>query len=360
MSSIFHNRLSKLYTAISKAGYDGFYITNLTNIRYLTGFTGSAGLLIIYNHSSFFFTDGRYIQQSQEQIHDSKITIISSGYFDSIKEQKIFNEHNLNIGFESQHMSFSYYEALSKSLSNISWIPTESIVENIAAVKDSTEIDSLKTAIEITDEVFTKILPEIKEGVTEKYIATRISYLFKMNGAEGDSYESIIAGGPRSALPHARPTDREFIKGDFIVMDFGALYNGYHADMTRTLIVGKPTSKHREIYDIVLESNLNGIASAKSGIKCSDVDFACRSIIENKNYGDFFTHSTGHGIGLEVHTLPRIHKSNHSLLEENHVITIEPGIYIPDWGGVRIEDDCLIQKNSCIPMNNSTKELIVV
>ena len=138
----------------------------------------------------------------------------------SRNKKYFFNQDNLNIGFESQHMSFSYYEALSKSLSNISWVSTESIVENIAAVKDSTEIDSLKTAIEITDEVFTKILPEIKEGVTEKYIATRISYLFKMNGAEGDSYESIIAGGPRSALPHARPTEREFIKGDLDLLDF--------------------------------------------------------------------------------------------------------------------------------------------
>ena len=360
MSSIFNNRLNKLYTSISKAGYDGFYITNLTNIRYLTGFTGSAGLLILYNHESFFFTDGRYIQQSQEQIHDSKITIISSGYFDSIKEQKIFNEDNLNIGFESQHMSFSYYEALSKSLPNISLIPTESIVENIAAVKDSTEIDSLKTAIEITDEVFTKILPEIKEGVTEKYIATRISYLFKMNGAEGDSYESIIAGGPRSALPHARPTDREFIKGDFIVMDFGALYNGYHADMTRTVVIGKASDKHKEIYNIVLESQLAGIKKAKAGITGAEVDNACRTVINQAGYGDKFIHSTGHGIGLEVHTYPRVSSINKKALLENYVITIEPGIYLEGWGGVRIEDDIVIKRDGCDILNKTSRELIIL
>jgi len=360
MSSIFINRLNKLYTIISDCGYDGLYITNLTNIRYLTGFTGSAGLLIIYNNSSFFLTDGRYIQQSKEQVQDSKIIIITSDYFQAIKEQKIFNGNNLNIAFESNHMSFSYYTELSKIFSKINWIATDSIVENVAEVKDPTEIESLKTAIEITDDVFTKIIPEIKLGITEKYISARISYLFKTNGAEGDSYESIIASGPRSALPHARPTDREFKKGDFIVMDFGALYNGYHADMTRTLIVGKPTSKHRAIYDIVLESQLNGIKKAKAGIACADIDFACRSIIENKGYGDFFTHSTGHGIGLEVHTLPRIHKNNKSLLKTNHIITIEPGIYIPDFGGVRIEDDCLIEETRCIPLNQSTKELIVI
>tara|TARA_B100001123_G_C15320338_1_gene1027659 strand:+ start:859 stop:1932 length:1074 start_codon:yes stop_codon:yes gene_type:complete len=357
---MFDVRLDKVYKTLDNLGYHGMYITNLTNIRYLTGFTGSAGVLLILNNQSYFLTDGRYIQQSKEQVKNSKIHIISSNYFDLIKKHNLLSESKLNIGFESNHMSFSYYSNLSKTFSSINWHPTDSIIENIAAIKDQFEIDSLKTAIEITDDVFIKIIPEIQEGVTEKYIATKISYLFKMNGAEGDSYESIIAGGPRSALPHARPTDREFQKGDFIVMDFGALYNGYHADMTRTLLVGDATDRHKEIYNIVLESQLNGIAKAKAGILCSDVDFACRSIIDKAGYADLFTHSTGHGIGLEVHTLPRIHKNNNELLKQNHVITIEPGIYIPDWGGVRIEDDCLIQKHTCSPLNTSTKELIIV
>jgi len=357
---MFIQRLEKVYNAIEALGFDGLYITNLTNIRYLTGFTGSAGVLLILNNQSYFLTDGRYIEQSKSQVKNSKIYIIDSNYFNLIKEHNILAESNLNIGFEANHMSFSYYSSLSDNFPKINWHPTNSIIENIASIKDKAEIDSLKTAIEITDDVFIKIIPEIKEGVTEKYIATKISYLFKMNGAEGDSYESIIAGGPRSALPHARPTDREFQKGDFIVMDFGALYNGYHADMTRTLLVGSATEKHKEIYNIVLESQLNGINKAKAGVPCSDVDFACRSIIDNAGYADLFNHSTGHGIGLEVHTLPRIHKNNQALLKENHVITIEPGIYIPNWGGVRIEDDCLIQKNKCIPLNTSTKELIIV
>lgn len=359
MSNIFQNRLNKLHEYISIKNYDGMYITNSTNIRYLTGFTGSAGLLLVLDQSAYFFTDGRYIQQSKEQVQNAKITIISNSYFDELNNHNLLSS-KMNIGFESEHMSFSYYETMISNFPKINWISTNSIVENLAAIKDNEEIQSLKTAIEITDEVFTKIIPEIKQGVTEKYISTKISYLFKMNGAEGDSYESIIAGGPRSALPHARPTDRKFEKGDFIVMDFGALYNGYHADMTRTLVVGKPTNKHTEIYDIVLESQLNGINTARSGIPCSEVDNACRSIIKDNGYGDMFTHSTGHGIGLEVHTLPRVHKNNHELLKQNQVITIEPGIYIPDWGGVRIEDDCLILDSSCQPLNKSSKELIIV
>ena len=359
MSSLFENRVNKLSNIIADLGYDGFYITNITNIRYLTGFTGSAGLLFILHNQAFFFTDGRYIQQSKQQVQNAEIYIISTNYFDAIKKViKQFNAGDLKIAFEATHMSYAYYSDLINNFAKIDWIKTDSIIENIAAVKDEDEIAALQTAIDITDEVFTKIIPEIKSGVTEKHIAARISYLFKTHGADGDSYESIIAAGPNSALPHARPTDREFQKGDFIVMDFGALYKGYHADMTRTVLIGPPSDKHQEIYDIVLQSNLNGIRTAKAGIPCCDVDFACRSIIDQHGYGELFNHSTGHGIGLEVHTLPRIHKNNKILLEQNHVITIEPGIYIPNWGGVRIEDDCLIELDQCIPMNRSTKDLI--
>ena len=360
MKNIFQKRLDQLSLKINDLGYHGFYISNLTNIRYLTGFTGSAGLLLLVDGTGHFFTDGRYTTQSSNQVKNCKIHIIDSSYFDSINQTKFLDSDNLNIAFESTHISHSSYHGLKQNFNYINWHPTNSIIENIAAVKDQDEIDSLKTAIEITDYVFQKIINEIKAGVTEKYISAKISYLFKTNGAEGDSYESIIASGPNSALPRARPTDRKFQKGDFIVMDFGALYNGYHADMTRTLLIGPATKKHQEIYDIVLESQLHGISTAKEGVPCASVDKACRDIIANNGYADFFNHSTGHGIGLEVHTLPRIHKSNNQLLKSNNVITIEPGIYLPDWGGVRIEDDCLVLEDKCLPLNKSTKELIII
>ena len=360
MSSYFKNRLDKLFSEIKNLGYDGIYITNMTNIRYLTGFTGSAAILLIVNETVYFLTDGRYIEQSKNEVKDAKIFIINSSYFNTIYNNKLLSKKGISIAFEAENLSFSHYQNLIKKFSHIHWEQTNSIIETIAAIKDSKEIDALKKAIEITDDVFTAILPELKIGITEKYIAAKISYLFKMNGAEGDSYESIIASGSRSALPHARATDKTFERGDFIVMDFGALYKGYHADMTRTVLIGPPTSKHKEIYNIVLESQLNGIKIAKAGIACSAVDNACRSIIEEKGYADFFNHSTGHGIGLEVHTLPRIHKSNKEPLQSNNVITIEPGIYIPHWGGVRIEDDCLILSNKCIPLNKSSKELIII
>ena len=239
-------------------------------------------------------------------------------------------------------------------------IAKNDIIENIAAVKDQSEIDALQTAVDITDRVFDLILPEIKVGVTEKYIAAKISYLFKQEGADGDSYDSIIASGANGALPHATPSENKVKNGDFIVMDFGALYRGYHADMTRTIVVGSASDRHKEIYNIVLESQLAGISYAKSGVKCSDLDKVCRDVIDDKGYGELFMHSTGHGLGLEVHTMPRISWMNNTRLEENNVITIEPGIYIAGWGGVRIEDDCLITKDSCKPMNRSTKDLVIV
>ena len=357
------NKIKHIAYVLNITNFQAKYIldlTNMTNIRYLTGFTGSAAILLIINHKSYFLTDGRYIVQSKNEVKNAEIFIIDKSYFETINKDIPLFQSSLSIGFESEHLSFSHYNNLLKQFSKINWEPTNSIIENIASIKDSKEIESLKTAIEITDYVFTQIIPEINMGVSEKHIAAKISYLFKTNGAEGDSYESIIASGVRSALPHARATEKKFEKGDFIVMDFGALYNGYHADMTRTVLIGPPTSKHQEIYDIVLESQLNGINTAKQGVACLEVDKACRSIIQNNGYGDFFTHSTGHGIGLEVHTLPRIHKSNKELLQSNHVITIEPGIYIPDFGGVRIEDDCLIMEDKCLPLNQSTKELIII
>ena len=227
-------------------------------------------------------------------------------------------------------------------------------------MKDQHEINSLQTAIEITDQVFTEIIPELKVGAIEKQIAAKISYLFKMHGADGDSYDPIIGSGYLGALPHATPSDKRFENGDFVVMDFGALYNGYHADMTRTIVVGSATDKHKEIYNIVLESQLAGIKSARAGMTGKELDAVCRKVIDDAGYGDKFIHSTGHGLGLEVHTYPRISSYNTNPLLENYVITIEPGIYLEGWGGVRIEDDCLIQKDGCISMNKSTKEMLIL
>jgi Xaa-Pro aminopeptidase len=355
----FSHRTDNLKSEINKYNLDGLYITNLTNVRYLTGFTGSAGSLLIVNDEQHFFTDGRYIEQSKEQVKNCKIHIVGSAHINAINEQKILQD-SIKVGFESDFVNVNLYDSFISLFPTISWEKTTGIVEKLAAIKDKLEIDSLKTAIEITDNVFTKILPELKVGAKERDIAAKISYLFKTNGAEGDSYESIIASGYLGALPHARPTDKEFEKGDFVVMDFGALYNGYHADMTRTVVINEATDKHKEVYNIVLESQLAGIKAARAGITGAELDSICRKVISDAGYGDKFIHSTGHGIGLEVHTYPRISSFNTNPLLENYVVTIEPGIYLAGWGGVRIEDDCWIKKEECIPLNKSPKEMLVL
>jgi len=351
------SRINKVKDCFSRNGIDGMYVTNITNVRYLTGFTGSAGSLLLIGEESHFFTDGRYTEQVKDQVKNCTIHIVGGSHIKGIKDQGLMKGQK-KIGFEGDHISHSDFLILKESLSDVKWIQTSSIVEYIAAIKDQNEIDSLKSAIEITDVVFDEIIKEIKEGVTENEIAALISYKFKNNGAEGDSYDPIVASGWRSALPHACPTNKPFEKGDFVVMDFGALFNGYHADMTRTIVIGPPTERHKEIYQIVLDSQMSGIKKAKAGISGAEVDGACRSVISNAGYGEYFNHSTGHGIGLEVHTHPRLSSFNKEPLLENYVVTIEPGIYLPKWGGVRIEDDCWIKKDECLPLNRSTKELV--
>tara|TARA_B100000945_G_scaffold320399_1_gene330373 strand:- start:2954 stop:4030 length:1077 start_codon:yes stop_codon:yes gene_type:complete len=355
--NIFNTRLNKVRENYSIDGLDGIYITNITNVRYITGFTGSAGSVLIMHDKAYFITDGRYTEQSQRQIKNCEILITQKTHIDCIYSNNLIPS-NAKIGIEANHISLNLFNVLSKQFNSVDWVQTKDIVEHIAAVKDMGEIESLKTAIEITDNVFDLIIPDLKAGAKEIEISAKISYLFKMNGAEGDSYEPIVASGYLGALPHARPSDKAFEIGDFVVMDFGALYNGYHADMTRTILIGKPTQKHTEIYNAVLESQLAGISSARAGVPACDVDSACRNVISGYGYGEKFIHSTGHGIGLEVHTLPRISQLNKEPLLENYVVTIEPGIYLEGWGGVRIEDDCWIQKGSAIPLNRSSKELI--
>ena len=355
----YNSRMTTLKNQLAKLNLNGMYVTNLTNLRYLTGFTGSAGSLLILEEEHHFFTDGRYIEQSKSQVKNCTIHIVGTAHYEAIKND-ISISRDLKIGIEANFVSIELYDRIQEALPHIMWKKVDDIIGVIAAVKDMHEIESLKTAIEITDTVFTEILPELKIGAIEKNISAKISYLFKMHGAEGDSYDSIIGSGYLGALPHARPTGKEFEKGDFVVMDFGALYNGYHADMTRTVVIGQATDKHREIYDIVLNSQLEGIKAAKAGITGEALDKVCRDVIVAAGYGDKFIHSTGHGLGLEVHTYPRISAFNKKPLLENYVITIEPGIYLAGWGGVRIEDDCWIQKDGCLPLNKSTKELLIL
>ena len=256
-------------------------------------------------------------------------------------------------------MSFAQYGNMIEAFPNTKWENSSMILEDLAAVKDEHELSCLRTAVEVTDKVYEEILPMLRPGFTEKQVANTMVSKYR-EYAEGEAYSPIVATGPNGALPHAIPTDREFQVGDFIVIDAAAKYGGYHADMTRTPVVGEASEKHEEVYAVVKEAQQRGCNTAKSGVACNVVDASTRDYINEMGYGEYYTHGTGHGLGLEIHTSPRFSPQSKAILEVNNVMTIEPGIYIAGWGGVRIEDDVIINEDDCEILNKTTKDLVVL
>ncbi|NQU28708.1 MAG: aminopeptidase P family protein [Candidatus Marinimicrobia bacterium] len=354
----FINRQSKLKSVLAEQDLDGMLVTNLTNIRYLSGFTGSAATLLILPEKQYFISDGRYMEQSRQQIKGFERIINNDPHLKTIQNEKLIPD-GLNLAFEADFVNVTQFGDMDEFFPEVDWEPTSRMVEEIAAIKDESEIELIREAVKITDQTFSEIIPLLKIGATERQIANVIRNKYYEYG-DGEGFETIVAGGPNSALPHARPSDRQFKSGDFVVIDMGALFAGYCADMTRTILIGEATDKHREIYAIVKEAQQAGCAAIKAGVHCKIPDEATRNVITEKGYGDYFNHGTGHGIGLEVHTMPRLSQISEDTLLENYVVTVEPGIYLPDWNGVRIEDDVIVKQDGCEILNQSTKELLIL
>jgi Xaa-Pro aminopeptidase len=356
--SIYSKRQQNLRMVLDERGLDGMLITNLTNVRYISGFTGSAASCLITPEGQYFVTDGRYIEQSKAQVKGFERFIDMNSHLSQIKDNNL-NPNGFKLAFEGDHMSYALYENMISMFPNTKWENSSMILEDLAAVKDDHELECIRTAVEVTDKVYEEILPMLRPGFTEKQVANTMVSKYR-EYAEGEAYSPIVATGPNGALPHAIPTDREFQNGDFIVIDAAAKYGGYHADMTRTPVVGKATEKHKEVYSIVKEAQQRGCDIAKAGVPCKEVDAATREYIGEMGYGKYYTHGTGHGLGLEIHTSPRFSPQSEQVLEVNNVMTIEPGIYLAGWGGVRIEDDIIIGKDDCEILNQTTKDLVVL
>lgn len=356
-AEIFVNRQNTLKSILAKLGLDGMLISRLSNVRYICGFTGSAGSCLITPNDNYFITDGRYMEQSKNEVKGFK-RFIDYGTHIEIAQKNNLISKGLKLALESDFLSVSLYNQLTDLFPDTKWESTKMILENIAAVKDESELEALRTAVEITDKVFDEILQFFKVGIAEKEIAIELGMRFKKYG-EGEAFSSIVASGPNSALPHAQPGERKLKQGDFVIVDAGAKYAGYHADMTRTVVIGKVTDKHREIYDLVKKAQQAGIDAAQAGVACKVVDDATRNVIADAGYGDKYIHSTGHGIGLEVHTSPRLSQQSEEILKENNVVTIEPGVYLTGWGGVRIEDDIVVKKDGNDVLNKTSKELMI-
>ena len=353
------NRIKILRAKIKKENLDAFLVTDLINIRYLTGFTGSNALLVVTHTSVVLITDFRYQEQVKKETNLCKIIISSGSLFVSLYEKSILKKAN-SVGFEGSDLVFTTAQKIKRLFKPIKFVPFDNFVEDIASQKDELEIAATIKAIKISDNVFSEILEFVKPGMTELDVSAEISYRIKKHGGEKESFKTIVAGGINSSMPHAVVTNKRLKNNEPLLIDFGAKVNGYRSDMTRTLFFGNITQKFIEIYNIVLNAQTIAIEHVRSGISCSDIDGLARDYIANSGYGNFFKHSLGHGIGLRIHESPRISTISKDVLKENMIITIEPGIYLPNKYGIRIEDNILVQKNGYKNLTKSPKELIVL
>ncbi len=351
-------KLVKLRQALIDLNVDALLITNEYNRRYMTGFTGTAGVAVVTKNDAVFITDFRYTEQAAAQVKDFRIVQHTGTIFAEVGAQVALMGAK-TIGFEKDSMSYGTYEIYKEAV-KAEFVPVSGVIEKIRLIKTTEEINIIKAACEIADNAFTHILEYIKPGLTELDVSNELEFFMRKQGATSSSFDIIVASGVRSALPHGVATDKVIEKGDFVTLDFGALYNGYISDITRTIAVGQPSDKLVEMYNVVLESQLLALEKVGPGMTGIEADAVARDYLKSKGYGEAFGHSTGHGIGLEVHEGPGLSYRSNTVLEPNMTVTIEPGVYLPGIGGVRIEDDILITETGNERLTHSTKELIIL
>jgi len=352
-------RLAALADGLTAAHVDGLLITSLPNIRYLTGFSGSSALLFVSQREVVFITDFRYQTQVAEEVGSiARVTIESQSLWTGLWQQLSQISNIEVIGFESGHLLHRDFQRLLEAGARWQWRPTVDLVETLRERKDGDELALIEAANGIAIRALETTLPQLRVGMTELQVAGVLEKSLRDEGSEGFPFESIVASGPRSALPHARSTDRTIEAGDFLLLDFGAETKGYCADVTRTFVMGRAAPEQRAVYDVVRAANETASNRVRAGMSGRDADAIARDYIEQRGYGDLFGHSLGHGLGLEVHEAPRLARTAEGALAEGAVVTIEPGIYRPGWGGVRIEDDVFLGPNGPKILTSFTHELI--
>ncbi|PEY41348.1 aminopeptidase [Bacillus cereus] len=351
-------RIKKIQEQLDQYGIDGLLITKKENRQYATGFTGSAGVVLLSATEAVFITDFRYVDQAKTQVQEAEI-IMHKGNM----EQEIANQTTrLNIqklGIEENNMTLKQYSSL-KKYTNIELVQVSELVETIRAIKEESEIETIKVAARIADEAFQHITGFLKPGVSEFDVRDELEFFMRKQGASSSSFNIIVASGVRSSLPHGVATNKMIENGDMVTLDFGALYNGYCSDLTRTIAVGSYSKEFEKIYDIVLEALKRGTEAIRPGESAKTIDDVTRNYITDHGYGEYFGHSTGHGVGLELHEPLRLSQESKAILQEGMVVTVEPGIYIPNWGGCRIEDDIVVTKDGYEVITKADRDLIVI
>lgn len=354
-------RQTSLLRKLRVGKLDGLLLTHLADIRYMCGFTGTSGVLVLsHDNEAAFFTDGRYTEQAHAEVAGAAQIVIEPGPFAAAlawsKQRKL-----RRFGMDLAHLTVSLFRQAQQKLGNRVMIEDCSgMVEALRMIKDAGEISRIRDAVNLGAALFSRVLPSIRHGITESRVAAELEYEARQRGAEGMSFETIVAAGPRSALPHGRASRQVLPRRGFVVVDFGVILTGYCSDMTRTVHLGKADAQERRMYDAVLRAQLAAIRKVRPGVAVSTVDSAARQILDRAGYGKFFTHSTGHGVGLEIHEPPRIAGKQRQKLQPGMVITVEPGVYIPGEGGVRIEDMVLVTGGGCEVLTPTTKKLITI
>lgn len=352
------NRLNKLREALAEKEVDAILISQPENRHYLSGFDGSAGYLLITPKKAVLATDFRYIEQAKIQAPDYEIFRITNEIADWFP--RLLGELDLKkLGFEAGHMTFALYKQLTDIIrgmkSKLSLVSIEGLVESHRAVKDPEEIDLITKALEITDSAFEYIEGIIRAGMSETKVAWEIEKFLREKGSQPLPFDIIVASGPNAALPHAKPSERVIQAGEPVIVDIGARINGYTGDMTRTFCVGNPDDTFKKVYDTVLGAQLTALAIIKEGMSGSEADSLARTVIEEAGYKEAFGHGLGHGVGLATHEMPRLGPNSTDKLVSGMVFTIEPGIYLPGWGGVRIEDVAVIQDGKAKVISKARK-----
>ena len=355
------SRIDRLRFCFSELHAEALLVSHPANIRYLCGFTGSAGLLLVGLQRATLFTDSRYTFQAQQEVFDAQVRIAKNGIVAATGQWLRRLGSQPLVAYSAAHLTVAQKEALhAASGAGVRWLKDASAVERLRAVKDREELERMREAAELISEVFRRGLPLIKPGVSELELAGRLELMMKQLGASGPSFETIVASGTRSAWAHARPTSKLLKKSELVVLDHGAILRGYCSDLTRTVFLGRIPQKLRRLYDAVLEAQAAAKRAIRPGVTAGEVDAAARGVLRKRGLAKYFTHSTGHGLGLEIHEMPRLGRGEKFVLQEGMVVTVEPGVYLQGTGGIRIEDDVVVQAGGARDLTNAPRDLIEI
>ncbi|MHB1511017.1 MAG: M24 family metallopeptidase [Acidimicrobiales bacterium] len=359
-------RLARLRARFDDFGCDGLLVTSLTNVRYLTGFSGSAALLLVTATDALLVSDGRYREQAEHQLAAAGVeaTIEIGRPLEQLDAIDRATRGLRRLGLEAGDITWGGKQRLEKKLSSLgsggSLVATEGLVEELRTVKDAGELARIELAADIADVGLAQVKGRLRDGLTEAQFALELDFEMRRRGADGVAFATIVAAGPNGALPHHEPSDRRIDEGDLVIIDFGSEVEGYRSDMTRTLCVGRVVAPELlDLLDAVLISQRAGVRAIRPGVSGAEVDAACRDSLERAGYGDLFVHGTGHGVGLEIHEAPAVAAGSPDILVEGAVVTVEPGAYIPQVGGVRIEDTLVVTATGARTLTKSTKDTIL-